>query len=46
MTFLTNGRQLIVVPVGGKGDGTGWMAFGLPYLRTNRVSIRRTGEAR
>jgi quinoprotein glucose dehydrogenase len=34
MTYLANGRQLIVVPIGGKGYGAGWVAFGLPVSPT------------
>ncbi len=30
MTYMANGKQLIVVPIGGRGYGAGWVAFGLP----------------
>ena len=30
MTYMANGKQYIVVPVGGKGYGAGWIAFALP----------------
>jgi len=30
MTYMTNGKEYIVVPVGGKGYGAGWIAFALP----------------
>ncbi len=30
MTYMTSGKQYIVVPVGGKGYGAGWIAFSLP----------------
>jgi quinoprotein glucose dehydrogenase len=30
MTYMTNGKQYIVVPVGGKGYGAGWIALALP----------------
>lgn len=30
MTYMENGKQYIVVPVGGKGYGAGWIAFTLP----------------
>jgi glucose dehydrogenase len=29
MTYMVDGRQYIVVPVGGKGYGAGWVALGL-----------------
>ena len=29
MTYLAGGKQIIIVPVGGKGYGAGWLAFGL-----------------
>jgi quinoprotein glucose dehydrogenase len=29
MTYLAGGKQIIVVPVGGKGYGAGWIALGL-----------------
>jgi quinoprotein glucose dehydrogenase len=29
MTYLAAGRQVIIVPVGGKGYGAGWIALGL-----------------
>ena len=35
MTYLQNGRQLIVVPVGGKGYGAGWVALVCRPLRHN-----------
>jgi glucose dehydrogenase len=45
MTFLTNGRQLIVVPVGGKGYGTAWMAFGLP-VSANEPGVYSAAQAK
>jgi quinoprotein glucose dehydrogenase len=30
MTYMAGGKQIIVVPVGGKGYGAGWIALGLP----------------
>lgn len=30
MTYMANGKQYIVVPVGGKSYGAGWIAFALP----------------
>ncbi|HUA17853.1 MAG TPA: PQQ-binding-like beta-propeller repeat protein [Bryobacteraceae bacterium] len=30
MTYMANSKQLIVVPIGGRGYGAGWVAFGLP----------------
>jgi glucose dehydrogenase len=30
MTYMVNGKQFIVAPVGGKGYGAGWIAFALP----------------
>ena len=30
MTYMASGKQYIVVPVGGKGYGAGWIAFALP----------------
>jgi len=30
MTYMAAGKQLVVVPVGGRGYGAGWLAFGLP----------------
>jgi quinoprotein glucose dehydrogenase len=44
MTYLENGRQLIVVPVGGKGYGAGWVAFGLPASPT-QPGIYSTAQA-
>ena len=29
MTYMADGKQFIVVPVGGKGYGGGWIALGL-----------------
>ncbi len=29
MTYLASGQQLIIVPIGGKGYGAGWLALGL-----------------
>jgi len=29
MTYLANGKQLIVLPIGGKGYGAGWLALAL-----------------
>ncbi len=29
MTYMANGQQLIVLPIGGKGYGAGWLALGL-----------------
>jgi quinoprotein glucose dehydrogenase len=29
MTYMANGQQLIVLPIGGKGYGAGWVALGL-----------------
>jgi mono/diheme cytochrome c family protein len=34
MTYLEGGRQLIVLPVGGKGYGAAWVGFGLPASPT------------
>jgi len=45
MTFLAQGRQLIVVPVGGKGYGTGWMAFGLP-VSANETGVYSAAQAK
>lgn len=44
MTYLENGRQLIVVPVGGKGYGAGWVAFALPASPT-QPGIYSTAQA-
>jgi quinoprotein glucose dehydrogenase len=30
MTYMTGGKQFIVMPVGGRGYGAGWIAFWLP----------------
>ena len=30
MTYMAEGKQIIVVPIGGKGYGAGWIALGLP----------------
>jgi quinoprotein glucose dehydrogenase len=30
MTYMEHGKQVIIVPVGGRGYGAGWIAFGLP----------------
>ncbi|PWU07254.1 MAG: hypothetical protein C5B51_10385 [Terriglobia bacterium] len=30
MTFMAGGKQYLVVPVGGRGYGAGWIAFALP----------------
>jgi quinoprotein glucose dehydrogenase len=30
MTYMADGKQFIVVPVGGKGYGAGWIAYSLP----------------
>ena len=30
MTYMADGKQLIIVPIGGKGYGAGWLALGLP----------------
>jgi quinoprotein glucose dehydrogenase len=30
MTYISGGKQYIVVPVGGKSYGGGWIALGLP----------------
>jgi quinoprotein glucose dehydrogenase len=30
MTYMAGGKQFIVVPIGGKGYGGGWIALGLP----------------
>jgi glucose dehydrogenase len=40
MTYLADGKQYIVVPVGGKGYGAGWVALGL-----NGVSIYTEAQA-
>jgi mono/diheme cytochrome c family protein len=45
MTFLAEGRQLIVVPVGGKGYGTGWIAFGLP-VSANEPGVYSAAQAK
>src|SRR5579862_1107184 len=29
MTYMANGHQLIILPIGGKGYGAGWIALGL-----------------
>ncbi len=29
MTYMANGKQLIIVPIGGKGYGAGWLALGV-----------------
>jgi mono/diheme cytochrome c family protein len=29
MTYMANGQQVIVLPIGGKGYGAGWIALGL-----------------
>ena len=29
MTYMADGRQMIIVPIGGKGFGGGWIALGL-----------------
>jgi len=29
MTYMANGQQLVVLPIGGKGYGAGWLALGL-----------------
>lgn len=44
MTYLDNGRQLIVLPVGGKGYGAAWVAFGLPASPT-QPGIYSTAQA-
>ncbi|MGP0070487.1 MAG: PQQ-binding-like beta-propeller repeat protein [Bryobacteraceae bacterium] len=44
MTYLKNRRQLIVVPIGGKGYGAGWVAFGLPASPT-QPGIYSTAQA-
>jgi quinoprotein glucose dehydrogenase len=44
MTYMENGRQLIIVPVGGKGYGAGWVAFGLPASPT-QPGIYSTAQA-
>jgi len=44
MTYMENGRQLIVVPVGGKGYGAGWVAFGLP-ASPSQPGIYSTAQA-
>jgi quinoprotein glucose dehydrogenase len=30
MTYMAGGKQIIVIPVGGKGYGAGWIALGFP----------------
>ena len=30
MTYMDNGKQYIVVPVGGRSYGGGWIAYALP----------------
>jgi glucose dehydrogenase len=44
MTYMANGRQLVIVPVGGKGYGAGWIAFGLPASPT-QPGIYSTAQA-
>ena len=29
MTYMADGKQLIIVPIGGKGYGAGWLALGV-----------------
>ena len=41
---MENGRQLIVLPIGGKGYGAGWVAFGLPASST-QPGIYSTAQA-
>jgi glucose dehydrogenase/cytochrome c5 len=44
MTYLEGGRQLIVLPVGGKGYGAGWVGLGLPASPT-QPGIYSTAQA-